>query len=94
MRALAQRYQPCSGASGRANNREELVFKDIILIWVTKNIFTSITQIHTSDHPFVRLYGTRVNGQRAFDVAKMVRGNFHFRAVEDNLYRAVRRMAS
>jgi hypothetical protein len=65
--------------TGAANSREELVFQEMIFIWVTNNTFDSITQIHTDDHPFVQLYGTRVNGRRAFDVAKIIRGNFEFR---------------
>ena len=65
--------------TGPANNREELVFKEMIFFWVTNNTFQSIKQIHTDDHPFVKLYGTRVNGQGAFDVGKMIRGNFEFK---------------
>jgi hypothetical protein len=64
--------------TGSPNNREELVFKDMIFFWVNKNRFTSIKQIHTDDHPFVKLYGERIDGQRAFDMAKMIRGNLHF----------------
>jgi len=64
--------------TGPANNREELVFKEMIFFWVTNNTFQSIRQIHTDEHPFVKLYGTRLNGQRAFDVAKMIRGNLEF----------------
>jgi hypothetical protein len=65
--------------TGPPGGREELVFKEMMFIWVTKNKFTSIKQIHGDEHPFVRMYGTRVNGQRAFDLAKMVRDNFDFR---------------
>jgi len=65
--------------TGRANNREELVFKEMMFVWITKNVMTSIKQIHTDSHPFVNLYGTRVDGKRAFDFSKMVRGNFEFR---------------
>ena len=64
--------------TGPPGGREELVFKEMMFIWVTKNKFTSIKQIHGDEHPFVRMYGTRVNGQRAFDLAKMVRDNFDF----------------
>jgi hypothetical protein len=64
--------------TGSPNNREELVFKDMIFFWVNRNRFTSIKQIHTDDHPFVKLYGARMEGQRAFDMAKMIRGNFQF----------------
>jgi hypothetical protein len=64
--------------TGPANNREELVFKEMIYVWVTNNVFTSIKQVHTDDHPFVKLYGARVGEKRAYDVGKMVRGNFEF----------------
>jgi Tol biopolymer transport system component len=33
--------------TGRANNREELVFKETMFVWITKNVMTSIKQIHT-----------------------------------------------
>jgi hypothetical protein len=64
--------------TGTANNREELVFKEMIFFWVSDQVFNTITQIHTDDHPFVRLYGAEVGGRRAFDVAKMVGGKFEF----------------
>jgi len=85
------RYQACYSPikiifdrTGRKNNREELVFKDIIFLWVSNNIFTSIKQIHTDDHPFVRLYGTHIEGRRAFDLGKIVRGNFDFQDSKDS----------
>jgi riboflavin biosynthesis pyrimidine reductase len=31
----------------RANNREELVFKETKFVWITKNVMTSIKQIHS-----------------------------------------------
>jgi len=64
--------------TGPTNNREELVFKEMIFFWVTKNTFLTTRHIHTDSHPFVRLYGARKNGRRAFDVAKMIRGNLDF----------------
>lgn len=64
--------------TGNAGNREELVFKEMIFLWVSDQVFNTITQIHTDDHPFFRLYGANVGGRRAFDLAKMVRGNFEF----------------
>jgi len=65
--------------TGASNNREELVFKDMIFLWVTRNVISTVKQIHTDSHPFVQLYGAEVGGKRTFNVAKMVRGNFEFR---------------
>jgi hypothetical protein len=69
--------------TGTPNNREELVFKDMIFFWVNKNGFSTVKQIHNDDHPFVKLYGARVGGQRAFDMAKMIRGNLQFADSKD-----------
>ncbi len=65
--------------TGKSNNREELVFKNMVFLWVTKNVVQTVRQIHTESHPFVRLYGARVNGKRAFDISKILRDNFEFR---------------
>jgi hypothetical protein len=64
---------------GKPNNREELVFNDMVFTWVTRNMIPTIKQIHTEDHPFRKLYGAEVGGRQAFDLAKMLRGNFEFR---------------
>jgi hypothetical protein len=69
--------------TGTPDNREELVFKDMIFFWVNKNGFATVKQIHNDDHPFVKLYGARVGGQRAFDMAKMIRGNLQFADSKD-----------
>lgn len=37
-----------------------------------------IKEIHTRDHPFQKLYGTKFEGQRALNISKMLRGNIHF----------------
>ncbi len=63
----------------RANSREELVFKEMVFIWVTSNLkVTTVKQIHTREHPFIQLYGATLDGQPALDVSKMIRGNIEF----------------
>jgi hypothetical protein len=52
--------------------------KDMIFFWVNKNRFTSIKQIHTGGHTFVKLDGGEVEGYQGFDLAKMVRDNLEF----------------
>jgi hypothetical protein len=63
----------------KANSREELVFKEMVFIWVTSNwMVTTIQQIHTEAHPFIQTYGTNLDGEPALDVSKMIRGNIEF----------------
>lgn len=63
----------------RANSREELVFKEMVFMWVTRNLrVTTVKQIHTRSHPFIQLYEATLEGQPAIDVSKMIRGNIEF----------------
>ena len=68
--------------TGTENSREELAFKDLVFMWsmtwFERNPIMVIKEIHTRDHPFQKLYGTKFEGQRALNISKMLRGNIHF----------------
>jgi hypothetical protein len=68
--------------AGTSDSREELVFKEIVFMWLVpmseRKPSVTIGQIHTDSHPFMRLYGAKINGHQGFDLSKMLRGNLHF----------------
>lgn len=67
---------------GTPDSREELVFKQIVFMWLVRMTerkpITKIKEIHTGDHPFMRLYEKALDGQTGLDLTKMLRGNLHF----------------
>lgn len=68
--------------TGAPNSREELVFKDLLFMWLMKWTerypITTIKERHTSTHPFVALYRTEFEGRAGIDLSKMLRGNISF----------------
>jgi hypothetical protein len=68
--------------AGASNSREELVFKEVVFMWLVpmskRKPSVIIRQIHTHSHPFMQLYGAETDGQQGFDLSKMLRGNLHF----------------
>jgi hypothetical protein len=63
----------------RAGNREEQVFSVLLPAWVTgwyaNEPLTTIEEVHTSDHPFIRQY--RV-GDEGIDIGEIVRGSVQY----------------
>jgi hypothetical protein len=69
--------------AGTPNSREELVFKQMVFMWLVRMTerepITKIREIHTQNHPLMRLYETTLeDGQKRFDLVKLLRGNLHF----------------
>jgi hypothetical protein len=80
-----QSYHPLRVMLDRAgprDGREELVFKQMLFIWMTRMTERSpiarINRIHNDSHPLVQLYGAKHNGSLAFDLSKMLQGNIEF----------------
>ena len=67
---------------GTPDSREELVFKQIVFMWLMRMTerqpITKIKEIHTENHPWMRLYETTTNGLKVLDLVKILRGNLHF----------------
>ncbi len=68
--------------AGPPNGREELVFKQMLFMWMTRMTertpITRIERIHNDSHPLVRLYGAKRNGSVGFNLSKMLQGNIEF----------------
>ncbi|MBZ5672228.1 MAG: hypothetical protein LAO04_21200 [Acidobacteriia bacterium] len=69
--------------TGASNSREELVLKQIMFMWIMKwserEPIWTIKEIHTADHPFIRLYRASSEGKPALDLSKMLRDRLEFR---------------
>jgi hypothetical protein len=67
-------------------SRDERVFQIMVLMWLTawtkRRPLTTIVEIHTPDHPFVRNYCVN---DGTFDLGRMLRGNIGFRNSADSL---------
>lgn len=65
-------------AQRRPGSREHAVFSIMLLSWLTawsrSHPLPLVKEIHTSDHPFVRLY----EREEGIDLGKIVRGNLHW----------------
>ncbi len=63
----------------KSETRDELVFKDMSLKWLTgwskHNPFITREGIHTEEHPFVKKYKM---SEKGFDLGKIFRGNITF----------------
>ena len=68
--------------TGTPDSREELVFKQIVFMWLVRmserEPVTKIKQIHTENHPFMRLYEKALDGRTGLDLVQMLRGNLQF----------------
>lgn len=66
-------------------SRDERVFQRMVLMWLTawtkRRPLTTITEIHTPDHPFERNYCL---DDGTFDLGKMLRGNMSFHRSADS----------
>lgn len=69
----------------RKGSREERVFETMLLAWLAgwsvNTPLITLEEIHTSEHPFIQLYGLH----EGIDVAKLVRGNVRFVSSRDSL---------
>ena len=83
----AEKFYPCwdnlnfiiDQTRTKPESRDELVFKDMLLMWLTawsKNKpFFTIQEIHTEGHPFEKKYGM---SEKGIDLGKIFRGNITF----------------
>jgi len=68
--------------TGTPNSREELVFKQIVFMWLSRMTgrepITKIIEIHTENHPWRLLYEVSLGDRKGLDLTKILRGNLHF----------------
>ena len=92
VRFAADGYRPCwntmsfelDSVQTRPGNREQQVFEMLLPAWITawsiKDPITTVEELHTPDHPFIRHYGH----PDGINLGDILRGNVHWKESSAN----------
>lgn len=92
VRFASECYRPCwstmsfelDSVQTRPGNREQQVFESLLPAWITawsiKDPITTVEELHTPDHPFIRQYGH----PDGINLGNILRGNVHWKESSAN----------